>query len=62
MDENFLLTEQKKLNLIRKWLSDTTEPFDEWDFDGKELILLLKHQIIERYSKEDIKNFIKGFL
>lgn len=61
MSENILLEEQRKLDLIQKWLSETTEPFNDWDYDGEELIILFKGIIIERYTKEEMTNFIKDF-
>jgi len=61
MLENSLLVNQRELDIIQSWLSDTTESFDEWDFNGEELIILYKGTIIERYTKEEMINFIKGF-
>lgn len=61
MVENSLLNKQRELDIIQSWLSDTTEPFDEWDFNGEELLILLNGNIIERYTKKEMANFIKGF-
>ena len=61
MIENSLFDKQRELDIIQSWLSDTTEPFDDWDFNGEELLILLKGNIIERYTKEEMVNFIKGF-
>jgi hypothetical protein len=61
MIENSLLDKQRELDIIQSWLSDTTEPFDDWDFNGEELIILLEGNIIERYTKKEMKNFIGGF-
>jgi len=36
-----MTTEQ---HLIERWLHGTTEPFDDWDWDGLELTLFLKHR------------------
>jgi len=52
---------QKQLDLITRFLHFTTEPFDEWDWDGIELLIFLKRKIIERYSFEDLKNIFKDF-
>ncbi|MBN2571837.1 MAG: hypothetical protein JXA68_06885 [Ignavibacteriales bacterium] len=61
MSENYLLDKQRELDIIQYWLSDTAEPFDDWDYNGEELVLLLKGNIIERYTKEEMANFMKGF-
>jgi len=50
---------QEKLDRIRKFLSETTEPFDDWDYDGKELKIFLNDELIEEYSKRDLKEIIK---
>lgn len=55
------MDEQRELDLIQNWLADTTEEFDDWDYDGKELIIFLKNLPIERYTAENIKEFLKGF-
>jgi len=34
---------------------------DDWDFNGEELIILLEGSIIERYTKKEMAEFIKGF-
>lgn len=61
MDENILIVEQRKLDLVQKWLAETTEPFDDWDYDGEELIILFEGKIIERYTNVEMINFIKDF-
>jgi hypothetical protein len=61
MIESSLFDKQRELDIIQSWLSDTTEPFDDWDFNGEELLILLKGNIIERYTKKEMVNFIKGF-
>lgn len=61
MNKNNLIEEQKKLDLIRKWLSETTEPFDDWDYNGKDLIILFEEKILEKYTKKELTLFIKGF-
>ncbi len=47
--------------LIRSWLKDTTEPFDDWDWDGHELTLFLNGQAIEKYTRETLAEVIQGF-
>jgi len=46
---------------ISRFLHYTTEPFDDWDWDGEELIIILKNEIIERYTYNDLKEFIQDF-
>lgn len=48
----------KQLDLIQSWLKDTTEPFDSWDWDGKELLIFLNGEVVERYSYKQLKEFI----
>jgi len=50
--------EQAKLDLIQYWLSRTTEEFDEWYYDGKELVIILKEKVLERYDNEAINDFV----
>ena len=52
---------QKQLDLISRFLHFTTEPFDDWYWDGIELLIVLKRKIIERYSFEDLKSIIEDF-
>jgi len=61
MIEDSILEKQRELDRIQKWLSETTEPFDGWDYDGEELVILFEGKIIERYTKDEIKDFIRGF-
>lgn len=52
---------QKRLDAIQFWLSRTTESFDDWEYDGKELVIFLNGKAIERYPNKDMKKFIEGF-
>jgi hypothetical protein len=47
--------------LIDGWLKDTTEPFDDWDWDGHELTLFLHNEPIEKYTRETLAEAIPGF-
>ncbi len=60
MVDNSLVEMQRQLDVIQSWLFETTEPFDDWDYDGEELVILLKGNIIEIHAKEEMKIFIKG--
>lgn len=53
-----LKNEQRKLDLIQYWLADTTEPFDDWDYNGDELVIILNEEVIERYNNLDVEKFI----
>jgi len=44
-----------ELNKIQSWLKTTTEAFDDWDYDGKRLILVLDGEVIETYSRKDLE-------
>jgi hypothetical protein len=48
-----LTTEQKKLGYVIRWLAGTTEPFDDWDWDGKTLTIFSNGKT-EKYKWEDI--------
>lgn len=52
---------QKQLDLIARFLHYTTEPFDDWFWDGEELLIIYKNKIIETYLYNDLKCFIKDF-
>jgi len=41
---------QKQYDLIRSYFKTTTESFDELDWDGEVLLVLLNDKIIEEYS------------
>lgn len=47
--------------LIERWLHGTTEPFDDWDWDGQELTLFLHNEPIEKYKRETLAEVIQGF-
>lgn len=49
------MNQQEILDLIRFWLSKTTEEFDDWYYGGVELIIILKGKVIERYDNESLK-------
>lgn len=53
------MSNQELLDKISFWFARTTECFDEWDWDGIELLIYLQGKIIERYSYRDIMEFLK---
>lgn len=52
---------QTQCDLISRFLHTTTEPLNNWDWDGNELLIFLDNKIIERYTFYDIKSVIKDF-
>ncbi len=50
-----------EVGLIHGWLKDTTEPFDDWDWNGRELTLFLDNDPIEKYTRETLAEAIPGF-
>lgn len=51
----------QQTHLIERWLHKTTESFDDWDWDGSELVIFLDDEAIERYSNKDLKKLIENF-
>lgn len=52
---------QKQYNLIYSFFKTTTEPFDSFEWDGKNLIVYLGDSIIEKYTYFDLKEIISNF-
>ncbi len=52
---------QTQSDKISRFLYYTTEPYDDWDWDGDELVIILNNEIIERYNYNDIKEVIIDF-
>jgi hypothetical protein len=48
---------EEQVNLISRFLHFTTEPFDDWDWDGQDL-RILSNDIIEKYTYEDLKEIV----
>ena len=48
---------QEEYDKIYLFFKKTSEAFDELDWDGKKLKVLLSDKIIEVYSKEDVKQW-----
>lgn len=51
---------QEQLDLIQKWLSETTEPYTDWDWDGEELTIFCDENV-EKYSYQNLVEVIQGF-
>jgi len=51
-------TIQQQYDIICQYFKSTTEPFDELDWDGINLIVLLKNVEIEQYLLSDLQELI----
>jgi hypothetical protein len=52
------MNQQERLDSIQFWLSRTTEEFDEWYYDGEELIIRLRGEVFERYDNKTIDEIL----
>lgn len=52
---------EQEFHLIERWLHGTTEPFDDWDWNGRELTLFLHHEPTETYTRETLASAIPTF-
>ncbi len=52
---------ETEVHLIERWLHGSSEPFDDWDWDGQELTLFLHAKPIEKYTREILAEAIQGF-
>ncbi len=51
---------QEQYDLIRSYFKTTTEPFDELDWDGDILLVLLDGKITEKHIYNELKEIIEG--
>lgn len=51
-------TLNEQAELISRFLHCTTEPFDDWSWNGVCLEIYLKEKIIEQYLYKDLKKII----
>ncbi len=51
----------REYNLIERYFHLTTEPYDDFYWDGETLLVFFNNKIIERYTKKDLKEIIEGF-
>ena len=58
--KNDEMNQQERLDSIQFWISRTTEEFDEWFYDGEELIIIFRGKVIERYDNRSIDEILKG--
>lgn len=52
---------QNFLDSIARFLHFTTEPFDNWEWDGSELLIILNNRVIERYTFADLKEIFMNY-
>jgi hypothetical protein len=57
--------EQRRLDMISEWLSETTEELWDWQWDGEELVVFPHKNVNkyppERYTFEDLRECIEDF-
>lgn len=56
-----IMSLQDQYDALYSFFKYTTEPFDELQWDGSNLIVLLNEKIIEEYSHSDLKELIRNF-
>ena len=47
---------QNEYEKIQRYFKNTTEEFDFLEWDGKVLNVFFKKNVIEKYSKKDLRN------
>ena len=52
---------QRQYDLIYSFFKTTTEPYDDLDWDGENLVVYFENIEIERYSYDDLKELIDDF-
>lgn len=55
-----IIQEQILLDAIQFWLARTTEAFDEWEYDGTELLIYLNGKVMERYDTTSLITILKA--
>lgn len=50
---------QNRLDKTQFFLARTTEPFDDWEYDGEELKIFLNDELMEVYNNKDLKDIIQ---
>jgi len=46
---------QKELNKVERFVKKSTEHYDDWDWDGEKLVIIIDDEVAETYSKADLK-------
>lgn len=59
--EGYIDINESQANAIDRFFHTTTEPFDDWEWEGNDLLVILDEEIIERYSYEDVIELIPEF-
>lgn len=49
---------QHQIHKISHWIDRTTEPFEDWDWDGNELTIYFNNECVEKYTLDDLREVI----
>ncbi len=52
---------ENQINAIERYLHFTTEPLNDWDWNGEELLIFLNNKIIEKYIYDNLCEMIPDF-
>ncbi len=52
---------QRQYDLIQQYFKTTTEPYDNLEWDGKNLYACLSGKMIETYTYSDLANLVHNF-
>jgi len=53
--------QQRQLDAVYRWISRTTEPYIDWDWDGEDLLVIVGKGKYEHYSYEVLCEVIDEF-
>jgi len=53
-----IMSIQEQYDIFYSFFKSTTEPFDEFQWDGSSLNVILNEKIIEKFSYSDLKELI----
>lgn len=53
--------QQRQLDEVYRWVSRTTEPYIDWDWNGESLLMIVGKDKYELYSYETLCKVIDGF-
>ncbi|MDA8014698.1 MAG: hypothetical protein MPK09_03670 [Gammaproteobacteria bacterium] len=52
---------QRQIDAIFRFFKTTTEPYDDLDWNGVDLLVFLNDRVIEKYAYADLAEIIPGF-
>lgn len=44
-----------ELACVQSWLSDTAQDYDDWDWDGDFLVIILDGEVVEEYNRQTVE-------